>query len=153
MARTRILEFVNDCTSVRRPVSPLDDFWRLGDHEIPASGGAYILVASETFLYPGGRSRVFYIGQSTNLRWRLRTHLRYSRHVQGNQRVSDWLYWPRYEYAGKFGVRYAYVQTHNGMTSRAVEEELMASFAHRYLAFPVANGSGSWKRITKHFTV
>jgi hypothetical protein len=148
--RTKILEFVNKCSDLQGHISPLSNFWMLDKHNIPVSGGAYILVANKWFIYPDGKSTVFYIGQSKHLRRRLLEHLKYSRHVRENSRENHRLYWPRYEYAGKYGHHYGFVQTHQGMTARAVEEELLASFACRYLSFPVANSSGSWNRIVKH---
>lgn len=152
MARTSMLSFVDRCSKIRRQLSTLRNFWAITEHDLPSSGGAYLLVADHWFVYPCGKSPVFYIGQSKNLRTRLRDHLKFSLHVTDNCRSSKYpLYWPRYEYAGKFGSRYAYVQTHQGMTPRGLEEELLASFAQIYKAFPIANGSGSWNRVLKHF--
>jgi hypothetical protein len=153
MSRTPLLYFVDRCADVRGEASHLQDFWRLDEHDIPETGGAYVLVASEWFVYPSGKSPVFYVGQSRNLRQRLRMHRRYSIDVRDDQRNRGDLYWPRYEYAGRFGSRYAFVKTHRGKTPRAVEEELLASFARQYRSFPVANGSGSWNRVPKHFGV
>lgn len=76
MGRPALLSFVHRCKNLRGVQSPLADFWKLVEHEIPESGGAYVLVADRWFTYPSGKSPVFYIGQSTNLRSRLRAHLK-----------------------------------------------------------------------------
>lgn len=121
-------------------------FWKLKEHELPQSPGAYILLARGTrFLYPGGTSSVYYIGQSKNLRRRLHMHLRFASEAQENRKLN--LYWPRYEYAAKFGTGYCFVQTWQGLTPKALEENLLGKFAGKHRAFPVANGAGSWRRI------
>ena len=121
-------------------------FWELKEHDLPRSPGAYILLARGTrFLYPVGTSPVYYIGQSRNLRSRLHTHIKYASEARDNRQLP--LYWPRYEYAAKYGTDYCYVHTWQGLTSKALEENLLAKFARKHRAFPVANGSGSWSRI------
>jgi hypothetical protein len=127
--------------------SPLADFWRMDTHEIPASPGAYILASSGEvhFTYPAGNSPIFYIGQSSSLLRRLQEHRRYATQAKEDRRLL--LYYPRYEYAAKFGARYCYINTWQGLTPKALEELVLAKFAKRYLSFPVANGAGSWSRI------
>jgi predicted GIY-YIG superfamily endonuclease len=124
-----------------------NDFWSLGKHEIPESPGAYILLANTDFLYPNGKSPIYYIGQTKNLRQRLRTHLK---HSLGAQKKLDereyYLYYPRYEYAAKFGKSYMYMQTWQGKTPKSLEDDLLAYFAKYYFSFPVANSAGSWKK-------
>ena len=77
-----MLEFVAQCSSVRGQLSEMADFWRLDQHDVPQTGGAYVLVGDTWFVYPTGKSPVFYVGQSRNLRQRLRQHLMYSIHVR-----------------------------------------------------------------------
>ena len=126
-------------------------FWKLKKHDLPQSAGAYILLARGTrFLYPSGTSPVYYIGQSRNLRHRLHTHIKYASEAQDNRQLP--LYWPRYEYAAKYGMGYCYVQTWKGLTPRALEENLLAKFARKHRAFPVANGAGSWNRINSSYS-
>lgn len=133
-------------------ISPLSDFWQLGDHqqEIPASPGVYFLVAKPgiRFMYPKGMSAIYYIGQARSLRRRLLEHLNFSMHVREDKRsVTYPVYWPRYEYAGKFGGRYCFMRTWQGCTPKALEEIVLARFAEQYRAFPVGNAAGSWNRI------
>jgi hypothetical protein len=129
--------------------SPLSDFWRLHQHDIPASPGVYFLIARPgvRFLYPTSMSSIFYIGQASSLRRRLSDHLKYSTHVRENRRVTHSLYWPRYEYAGAHGGRYCFIRTWQGCTPKALEDIVLARFAKRYRAFPVGNGAGAWNRI------
>ena len=93
---------------------------------------------------------MFYIGQSGNLHSRLNMHLDYATQVLNDDRREGLLYYPRYEYAGKFGKSYAYLRTWQRMKPKALEEELMACFARQYHAFPIANAAGSWNRVYKH---
>ncbi len=127
------------------------DLWGLERHEVPHTAGAYVLLArpGQRFSYPWGRSPVFYIGQAANLHRRLARHLKFSKEaeVPPGRRERRELYWPRYEYAAKFGARYAIIPTRQGLGAKALEDRLLARFALRYGAFPVANGMGSWTRI------
>ncbi len=133
----------------RLDASPFYDFWDFHSHEVPNAPGVYILASRGTthFTYPGGNSPIFYIGQSVSLRGRLREHLRYARQAKENRQLP--LYWPRYEYAAKFGARYCFIRTWQGIRPKALEDIVLARFAKRYLSFPVANGSGAWSRVSK----
>jgi hypothetical protein len=143
--RTPVLRFCEEVTADESP--KLLDFWNLGQHPIPALPGAYVLAAHNWFAYPAGKSPVFYIGQAANLQKRLGDHLKFAEQVRDNDRRGLAMYYPRYEYAGAFGARYAYVRTWQRLTPRGLEEMLMASFARRYRAFPIANSAGSWNRL------
>jgi len=134
--------------------SPVSNFWKLKEHHIPSSPGVYLLVAKPSvhFSYPAGRSPIFYIGQAHSLHQRLNRHLVHSKEVLQDRRSrSIPLYWPRYEYAGVFGARYCFIRTWQGMTPRSLEDLVLARFAKRYRAFPVANGAGAWNRVDKEF--
>ena len=139
-----ILDFISDLEH-----SGLADFWDLKNHDIPTLPGAYILIAngSNHFRYPIGRSPIYYIGQSKNIRRRLHEHHKYSNQAKHNRQLS--LYWPRYEYSAEFGGRYCYIRTWQGLTAKALEDILLARFAKKYRSFPVANGAGAWSRVSK----
>lgn len=124
-------------------------FWCLQDRWIPLTGGAYILITGGgvKFRYPGGESPVFYIGQSANLRRRLREHNKFANEAAGAPPEERCFYWQKYNYAAEFGERYAIVRTWQGLTPKGLEDLLMARFVRRYLAFPVANGSGAWRKM------
>ena len=136
-------------------VSPTADFWRLENRDIPASPGVYLLLAKSNvhFIYPAGKSPIFYIGQAGSLRRRLQDHRRYSGQVRDNRRDSNPLYWPRYEYAGAHGARYCYIRTWQGRTPKALEDIVLARFQKRYHARPVANSAGAWNRIESEFKI
>ena len=126
-------------------------FWDLRDHDIPAKAGAYILLArGKRFQYPIGRNPVYYIGQSTNLRRRLHTHLRRAEDVKSRENRQSIREWPRYEYAASFGTHYCYIRTWGRLEPGALEEILMGHFLMRHRSFPVANSAGSWSRIDKY---
>ena len=81
---------------------------RLAAHDVPELPGAYVLLSNNVrFEYPLRSSRVFYIGQSENLRHRLNTHLDA---VQRRLNRPERIFLPRYEYAGAFGAKYCYKQ-------------------------------------------
>lgn len=114
---------------------------------VPEKSGVYILIARGTtmFPYPGGKSPVFYIGQAQNLRQRLRQHHKYYLEAKNNRKLT--LYWPRYEYAAKFGAVYTFILTKKGSNPKRMEDEILGGFAKIYKSFPVANGAGAWSRI------
>ncbi len=139
-----ILDFLSDCGK-----GTLKDFWKLNNHDIPSSPGVYVLITRGDihFHYPLGKSPVFYIGQSKNLRSRLYSHLKLAKEARDNRK--EYLYWPRYEFTAVYAGRYCFIQTWQGMTARALEEEVLARFARKYHSFPIANGQGSWNRINR----
>lgn len=126
---------------------PLRDYWKLADHEIPASAGVYILIAKPgiIFLYPRGKSPIYYIGKAASLHQRLNEHLKYSKEARRDRKNTQNEYWPRYEYAASFGSLYTYIHTWKGMTVRNLEHEIICRFADRYRSFPIANAAGSWR--------
>jgi hypothetical protein len=121
------------------------NFWELKEHGIPEVAGVYILLAADgfTFPYPRQSSSVFYIGQATNLRKRLYTHLRFARQARDDRRET--LYWPRYEYAAAFGGFYTWMRTKGIESPKFLEEEVLCRFAEQYRSWPVANGMGAWQ--------
>lgn len=127
--------------------APIRDYWEMKEENIPPSPGVYILLSKPTisFQYPRGRSPIYYIGQASDLRKRLRDHLRYSRDAKNDRRNN--LYWPRYEYAAAFGGRYTFIRTWKGMTPKNLEDSILAQFAEQHRSFPVANSAGSWTKI------
>ncbi len=120
---------------------------------LPNCAGAYILYAkSEKFIYPVGESSIFYIGMSKNLSQRIKTHIKLTEEARLNMDDrSIYLYWPRYEYAARYKTYLIFIKTWQGKTSKALEDDLLALFARKYFAFPVANGLGSWKKTYKLF--
>ena len=120
---------------------------------LPKSAGAYILYAEdENFIYPEGKSPIFYIGMSKNLGQRIKTHIKFTKEacLPMDERNS-YLYWPRYEYAAKYKTYLVYIKTWQGKTPKSLEDDLLALFARKYFAFPIANGLGSWNKIYQLF--
>jgi hypothetical protein len=133
-------------------LSPLLEFWQLAEHDTPNSPGVYLLVAKEDFMYPKGKSRVFYIGQSTSLKNRLSEHLKRTQEVREDKRdLANPIYWPRYEYGNVFGKYYCYVKAPGKQSPKDLEDIVLARFALTYFSFPVANGAGAWNRIKAEF--
>jgi hypothetical protein len=150
MARDSTTWFLKCACEGQAVLSPKLRFDDLRGHSIPPGGGVYVLFGAKAFQYPGGRSPVFYIGQSTGLRGRLVAHLRHTTEARQQRQRERPLYWPRYEYAAVFGRWYSYATPPARWTPRKLEEEVMAIFAGRYRSFPVANGAGSWNRVANH---
>ena len=126
-------------------------FWDLQEHDIPARAGAYVLLARGTrFRYPIGTNAVYYVGQSRNLRERLRTHVKRARNPGFREFRQSNFEWPRYEYAWSFGTHYCYVTTYDSLRPKELEEILMGRFLMKHRSFPVANSAGSWSRIDKY---
>ncbi len=137
----RLFQFLNGLK-----FSHLEDFWQLKDHDIPPTPGVYLLVAKPSvyFLYPKGKSAVYYIGCGDSLRRRLLQHLNNHRKVQEDKRGIYSRYEPRHEYGAVYGGRYCFLQTRQGLSSKSLEHKVLTRFAERYHAFPVANGTGAW---------
>ena len=116
-------------------------------HDVPEKGGVYVLLTGDgtAFPYPGGQSRVFYIGQSSNLRRRLQRHLRAIDEIHGERRHT--LYYRIYEYAARFGCRYVCIPSLRRETPKGLEADVMACFGKRFRSWPVANNVGAWTYI------
>ena len=126
------------------PRTRLRDLWMLDRHEVPDGNGVYILLTGDgtDFTYPGGRSPVFYIGQSKNLRNRLQDHLQFATEARDHRRYP--LYFQVYEYAARFGCRYTCISALSWDTPKELEADVMALFAKKSRCWPAANGVGSW---------
>ena len=112
-------------------------------HEVTEEEGVYILLTGDgtVFTYPGGRSPVFYIGQSGNLRNRLLTHLRYAKDARDLRQYDR--YPAIHEYAAEFGCRYSCIPCLPGDEGKWLEADIMLRFEEQFRVLPVACGSGS----------
>jgi hypothetical protein len=108
---------------------------------IPETGGAYILGSTDNidFIYPWGRSPIFYIGKAHNLRKRLRRHRRNILKVVEDHEETHW--WPRYQFGASFGTTLAWFSTSGRQTPEGLEADLINQFYWVYGSIPVANGS------------
>ncbi len=115
---------------------------------LPLKRGIYIFVSkNQKFIYPGGESRVFYIGKSDDLRRRIREHSRkYQEVCNENKRdfLSRWQY-GRYYYAKAFGCDSYYLLTVGVEESKALESRILECFYDRFKALPVGNGAFSFR--------
>ena len=114
---------------------------------VPEKSGVYIMLSDHTeYSYPWseyeghGKSRVYYIGQSVNLRKRLKLHQSACNDVVKTNMEDpkkDLGYWPRYEYAAWHGCNVVWLVSANPPKK---ERKLLEEFRRYYGAKPVANG-------------
>jgi excinuclease UvrABC nuclease subunit len=122
----------------------------VAEEDIPEEPGAYIMLSDNTeYIYPWsesrGKSRVYYIGQASNLRDRLATHKKFCLEAKGNPNPSYYYYWPRYEYAAYHGCNICWVTCKSKQEAKQTEENLLFDFANYYGAKPVANSQSAWR--------
>jgi hypothetical protein len=145
--RRPTLGFLHETCGETSWVAPKRSFWEILDHseEIPDEPGVYVLFSDQSFPYPIGRSPVFYIGQSDDLRFRLLTHVKLALEARDDRKLT--LYYPRYEYAARYGRWYAWARTWQGLSPEVMEARAMARFAARYRSFPITNAAGAWSQV------
>jgi hypothetical protein len=117
--------------------------------EIPDGPGVYVFVAKRAFVYPHGRSPVFYIGQAVNLRRRLYHHKMAILRAKGERLLA--VYRPVTEYAAEFGASVAISKPQR--KPRDVEFELLAKFMKTFLGLPVANSAVNWRKVREYLKV
>jgi len=108
---------------------------------IPSKAGAYILGSSDgtMFIYPWGRSPIFYIGQSSNLLKRLKQHKKYI--SQAIDDHTDKYWWPRYQFGASFGASIAWYTARGSQNPNVLEADLITSFYDSFGSIPVSNGT------------
>jgi hypothetical protein len=119
--------------------------------DIPREPGVYVLSSLDTmYPYPWsekrGKSKVFYIGQSSDLRSRLMVHKKHSVAAKDNPDTSYDYYWPIYEYAAYHGCVVCCATCKSKGKAKETEESLMMDFANYFGARPVANGQSAWRQ-------
>lgn len=111
--------------------------------DIPEKPGVYIMSSDRTeYTYPlsesrgKGKSKVYYIGQSQNLRERIGRHKKNLESVISNHEPGT-VYWSRYEYGIHHGCNVIWLISKNPADT---ERQFLQDFALYYGAKPVANG-------------
>jgi len=110
---------------------------------IPEKPGVYVMLSTRTeYNYPWSeskgksKSKVYYIGQSENLRGRIGRHKKNLEEVI-SQYEPGTVYWSRYEYGVHHGCNVVWVISQH---PKNTERKLLEDFALYYGAKPVANG-------------
>lgn len=115
---------------------------------IPNQPGAYVFFSDgEKFTYPNGKSRVIYIGKTTNLKRRIRKHKKIMCEldvIKVSERSEYWWY-SRYQYFVKFGCNLCYFTTRGTQDPKDLENILIDNFYNRFFALPVGNGAISYR--------
>ena len=103
--------------------------------------GCYVLGSSDgtDFVYPWGRSPIFYIGTSANLRVRLSAHRKWIRRANTEHHSRHFL--PLHQYGASFGADVAVYRKRTRQIISNLESELMTEFYQIYGSIPVANGA------------
>lgn len=116
---------------------------------VPNIPGVYIIVAADgtTFQYPNGKSPVMYIGMSTHLYDRLKSHADNTRRIELQiedfQRMSYQCH-HRYHYFRTFGAK-VYIFTRRGTQPPKSQESIyIGKFYEKFLSLPVSNGARSF---------
>ena len=116
--------------------------------ELPKAPGAYVLgTTSQALIYPWGVSKVFYIGESVNLRRRLRYHRQQTLKVKEGQIRWDH---ERNQFGAAYGMNCSWWTCPEGETTKDLEDRLLWDFWKRYGATPAANGQWTRKDLAKH---
>lgn len=107
---------------------------------IPSKPGAYVLGSSDgTMLtYPWGSSPIYYIGQSSDLFKRIKTHKNY---IQQAIKDHEEYWWPRYQFGASFGADVAWYSARGTQNPNCLEADLMNLFYETYGSIPLANGT------------
>lgn len=136
-----------------RPVRGYDARLDLCEDEVadvPARRGVYVLVAADgtRFVYPKGKSPVIYIGQASNLRRRLREHLKHWRDIARDEEPdlrAHVEHCSRYWYIESCkGARVYTFHCLKGQSAKDLESEVIWHFYEKYRALPVGNGARSF---------
>ncbi len=125
----------------RRWSDGIENLLEVAIEKVPEKSGAYILGSNDgtNFIYPWGVSPIYYIGQSTCLKKRLRTH---KKHILSATDDHEELYWwPRYQYGASFGAYVAWYSVKGQQDPQILESDLITSFYEMYGSIPVANGT------------
>ena len=117
--------------------------------------GVYILVAKKgKFLYPSKKySPIFYIGMSTNLKKRLKSHQNEIKRIHKmpfKDRWDDW-YWERHQYAVAFECRVLVFTIRSSQSAKNLEANIIENFYNEFYGKPVANGAFSFKKINTNY--
>lgn len=109
---------------------------------VPEKPGDYIMLSTRTeYPYPWsrnanhGRSQVYYIGQTNNLRKRLMVHKKACRYLIDEPFIDSGQF-PRYEYSAYHGCNVVWLVSKAPKTKK---RELLQKFHDYYGAKPVAN--------------
>jgi hypothetical protein len=131
--------------SAFKPV-PHQDLLQADPAQVPPMPGAYILFARDAeFIYPAGKSSVFYIGQTDRLDRRLRQHRNKTREAKHDrQRV---LYPLLSEYGAAFEGQFTFILAKDPLHPLTIELLLFTFFASQFRGLPVANSAVSKKKM------
>jgi hypothetical protein len=112
---------------------------------IPVMRGAYVLASTDgtEFIYPWGRSSVFYIGKASCLLRRLRQHRTFTLKAREEPRADD-PWWPRYQYGAAFGTAAAWFTVRGRQSEADLEADMFAYFYDEFGSIPVANQQWPW---------
>lgn len=116
---------------------------------VPEKSGAYIFLSQEQkFIYPNGESQVIYIGTSSNLNSRFRTHHKVIKEINSlpKSKILDKWYYSRHHYLNTFGCKAFWYTTRGSQKEKNLESLLFEKFYDKFYSLPVGNGAFSFKK-------
>ena len=133
--------------SKRRPDPILSLESELIESDYAATAGCYVLGSKDgtDFVYPWGRSPVFYIGTSSKLRQRLKAHRKWIRRARDEHQSRHFL--SLHQYGASFGTDVAIYRRVKNESIAKFESLLITDFYNIYGAIPVANGA--WPKLMR----
>ena len=115
----------------------------INEQAIPEKPGVYIILSDNTkFQYPKRKSRVYYIGQSTNLRQWVLIRRKWCLAAKDKPPGETW--YKLYEYAGRHGCKICWVLCRKEESPKDLEYRLLRQFQKYSGASPQANGTTAW---------
>lgn len=114
---------------------------------VPTSRGIYIICSNDTkFKYPKGESKIMYIGMSSNIRRRLKSHYKHYLEAKDDwNRCEIWIS-NKYNYMKAFGADVFFIKTTGNENEKYLESRALEGFYDRYYAIPVGNGAKSFRK-------
>lgn len=116
--------------------------------DTPSEEGVYVICSRNAkMIYPGGNSRILYMGMAKNLKRRIKEHFSNLQSAIDNL-ASDKPKWffSRYNYMAEFGAHVYIYKCRGKQDPKNLESRLMWWFYNKYKANPVSNGARSFMR-------
>lgn len=115
---------------------------------IPNRSGVYVIVSTKSpyFIYPTGKSPVIYIGESINLKQRIKEHYSIFKEVCNPETADKWWYSSRYQFMKYFGAHVYLFYCYKNQSPKELESFFLHSFYNKFHSIPFGNGARSFSQ-------